>query len=62
MATLYVDTCIRNYIKGSACRSTDSLWGTCIASSILYNTHVLNVIANVLPYRYMHKFEDSVGI
>ena len=38
---------VRNYIKGSACPSAESLWGTCMAS--VYNTHVLSVIANVVP-------------
>ena len=38
---------IRNYIKGSACPSAESLWGTCMAS--VYNPHVLSVIANVVP-------------
>ena len=38
---------IRNYIKGSACPSAESLWGTCMAS--VYYTPVLSVIANVVP-------------
>ena len=38
---------IRNYIKGSGCPSAESLRGTCITS--VYNTHVLSVIANVVP-------------